>query len=141
MNRRPGRTGGTDSGSVALEFTLVAPVLLLLIGLLLAYARVAQVSATLDAGVRDAARSATQSRSAGAAHERAGEVVRTSLGPGDCADSLTVDEIAPLVPGTAVTVTARCTYSLADLGLPGLPGSLTVHSSFSSPLDPNREVS
>ncbi|WP_432535854.1 TadE/TadG family type IV pilus assembly protein [Kineococcus arenarius] len=138
MNRR-GEPG--DAGSVALEFTLVAPLLLVLIGLLLAYARVAQVSATLDAGVRDAARSATQSRSAGAAWTRAQEVIDISVGPGDCADSLVVDEIAPLVPGTAVTVTARCTYSLDDLGLPGFPGSVTVRSSFSSPLDPNREVS
>ncbi|WP_432487151.1 TadE/TadG family type IV pilus assembly protein [Kineococcus sp. SYSU DK018] len=136
-----GRSRRDDSGSAALEFTLVAPVLLLLVALLLAYARVAQVSATLDAGVRDAARTATQSRSADDARRRSGEVVRTAVGPGDCADSVVVDPVERFVPGVAVTVSARCTYSLADLGLPGFPGSVTVRSTFSSPLDPNREVS
>ncbi|PRY17794.1 TadE/TadG family type IV pilus assembly protein [Kineococcus rhizosphaerae] len=130
-----------DEGSIALEFTLVAPALLLLILLLLAYARVTDVSATLDTGVRDAARAATTSRDPAAARTRAFAVVRAAVGPGNCADSLTVPPLAEFTPGRAVTVTARCTYSVADLGLPGLPGSFTVTSSFSSPLDPNREVS
>ena len=134
---RPAR----DDGSIALEFTLVVPGLLLLIALLLAYARVGQVSATLDAGVRDGARSATMARSAGAAQQRAVEVVTAALGPGDCADTLQVSPIPQFVAGGAVTVSATCSYSISDLGLPGAPGRLTVRSSFSSPLDPNREVS
>ncbi|MGI4896521.1 MAG: TadE/TadG family type IV pilus assembly protein [Janthinobacterium lividum] len=128
-------------GSIALEFTLVVPGFLLLISLLLAYSRVGQVSATLDAGVRDGARSATLARSAADARQRALDVVRASLGPGDCADTLEVDEIAQFVPGHPVTLTAHCSYAISDLGLPGAPGRLTVRSSFSSPLDPNREVS
>jgi Flp pilus assembly protein TadG len=126
---------------VALEFTLVAPALLLLIALLLAYARVTQVSATLDAGVRDAARAATLARDPVAAQQRATAVVQDAVGPGNCADSLVVDPIPVFAAGQAVTVTATCSYSVADLGLPGLPGSLSVTSSFASPLDPNRELS
>ncbi|WP_432511197.1 TadE/TadG family type IV pilus assembly protein [Kineococcus sp. SYSU DK001] len=130
-----------DEGSLALEFTLVAPVLLLLIALLLACARVSTNSATLDTGVRDAARAATTSRSADAAAQRAFAVVQAAVGPGDCADSLVVEPVTEFTAGRPVTITARCTYPVADLGLPGLPGSLTVSSSFSSPLDPNRELS
>lgn len=136
MNRPAG-----EEGSVALEFTLVAPALFLLIALLLAYARVTQVSATLDAGVRDAARAATAARSPVAAQQRAYAVVHDAVGPGNCADSLVVEPIPEFAAGRAVTVTARCSYSVADLGLPGLPGSLSVRSSFASPLDPNRELS
>nr|WP_281372837.1 TadE/TadG family type IV pilus assembly protein [Kineococcus aurantiacus] len=124
-----------------MEFTLVAPALLLLILLLLACARVTSVSATLDTGVRDAARAATTSRNPAAAQSRAFTVVQAAVGPGDCADSLAVLPIPEFAAGRPVTVTARCTYSVADLGLPGLPGSFTVSSSFSSPLDPNRELS
>jgi Flp pilus assembly protein TadG len=129
-----------DRGSIALEFTLVAPALFLLVLLLLGYARVSMVSATLDAGVRDAARAATTARSASAAQSRAFEVVSAAVGAGDCGSSLVVDPLPEFVPGRPVTVHAQCRYSMADLGLPGVPGSLSVSSSFSSPLDPNREV-
>ena len=118
-----------EEGSVALEFTLVAPALFLLIALLLACARVTQVTATLDSGVRDAARAATTARSPAAAQLRAFAVVHDAVGPGDCADSLVVEPLPEFVAGRAVTVTARCRYSVADLGLPGLPGSLSVASS------------
>lgn len=130
-----------EEGSIALEFTLVAPALLLLIALLLAYARVGQFSGTLDAGVRDAARSATLSRSAAAAQQQAVLVITAAVGPGPCADSLLVEPLPRFVPGEPVTVSASCRYPVADLGLPGAPGSLQARSSFSSPLDPNREVS
>ncbi|ABS04593.1 TadE/TadG family type IV pilus assembly protein [Kineococcus radiotolerans] len=140
MNR-PDDRPVPDAGSVALEFTLVAPALLLLVALLLAYARVTQVSATLDSGVRDAARAATTARNPLAAQERARVVVRDAVGAGNCADSLVVEPIPEFAAGRAVTVTATCTYSVGDLGLPGLPGSLSVTSSFASPLDPNRELS
>lgn len=138
------RTAGDrsrEAGSIALEFTLVAPALLLLIALLLAYARVGQFSGTLDAGVRDAARSATLSRSAAAAQQQAVLVISEAVGPGPCAESLVVAAIPRFVAGEVVTVTASCRYPIADLGLPGAPGTLRATSSFSSPLDPNREIS
>jgi len=130
-----------EAGSIALEFTLLAPALLLLVALLLAYARIGQFSGTLDAGVRDAARSATLSRSAAAAQQQAVLVITDAVGPGPCADSLVVETIPRFVPGEVVTVSASCRYPIADLGLPGAPGTLGATSSFSSPLDPNREVS
>ncbi len=43
------------------------------------------------------------------------------------------------VPGQPVTVTARCSYPMDDLAV-GMPGSVTVEATFSSPLDPNRGV-
>lgn len=133
--------GARDAGSIALEFTLVAPALLLLLAFLLACARYTSAGATLDAGVRDAARAATTSRSAAEAQQRATAVVRAAVAPGACADSLVVDPLPQFLAGRPVTVTARCTVPVGDLGLPGMPGHLTVTSAFSSPLDPNRELS
>ncbi|MFB9378855.1 TadE/TadG family type IV pilus assembly protein [Kineococcus gynurae] len=139
--RRTTRRGPADAGTAALELTLAAPVLLLLLALLLTWARLGHVHAALDAGVRDAARTATGQRSAGDAALAARSVVLDALGPGDCADSLQLDPVGPFTPGRAVTVRAHCRFSVLDLGLPSAPGELRLSSSFSSPLDPNREVS
>ncbi|MEZ0165124.1 TadE/TadG family type IV pilus assembly protein [Kineococcus sp. LSe6-4] len=130
-----------EEGSIALEFTLLAPALLLLVAFLLVCARFTAAGASLDAGVRDAARAATTSRSAAEAQQRAAAVVHAAVGPGACADSLVVEPLPEFTAGRPVTVTARCTVPVGDLGVPGVPGRLTVTSAFSSPLDPNRELS
>ena len=136
------RTAAGEDGSLALEFSVLAPAGLLLLLLLVAAGRSTGVAGALDAGVRDAARAATQARSATQAQAAATAVLADALrsaSPG-CRDSLRVDPITSFEPGRAVTVSASCTYSVADLGLPGMPGSLTARSSFASPLDPNRVV-
>ncbi|MEW1959970.1 TadE/TadG family type IV pilus assembly protein [Kineococcus sp. NPDC059986] len=134
-------TARRDDGSIALEFVLVAPALLLLVAFLLGCARYTSAGATLDAGVRDAARAATTARSAVDAQRRAADVVRGAVGPGACADTLVVDPLPEFAAGRLVTVTAHCRVPLRDLGLPGVPGALDVTGAFSSPLDPNRELS
>ena len=146
--RRPllaGRGGGGDRGdrgALALEFVMIVPLLFMLLGLVFAYGRVAQANGTMEAGVRDAARSASQARDAADAQVTAERVLRTALGPGaaGCLNTLAVDPIPVFEPGFPVTVSAHCSYSLRDLGLPGTPGSVTTRSTFSSPLDPNRGV-
>lgn len=131
-----------DRGTLALELVIVTPALLVLLALVYAYGRVAQVNGTLEAGVRDAARAATQARDVDAAQDVAVRVIRESLGPGatSCLDTLVVEPIDVFEPGYTVTVTASCRYSLTDLGLPGLGGDVTTSSTFSSQLDPNRGV-
>jgi Flp pilus assembly protein TadG len=126
---------------MAIEMVIATPLLLLLVALVFAYGRAAQVNGTLQAGVRDAARSATQARNAADARQRAEAVIRDALGPGatGCQNTLQVDPIQFQLD-LPVTVTARCSYPLNDLGLPGAPGSITASATFSSPLDPNRGV-
>lgn len=127
-----------DRGSLAVELVIVMPLLLALLGVVFAYGRVAQVNGTLEAGTRDAARSASQARSAPEAAERALTAVRTSLPDGPCRDSLQVRlRDGVFRPGFPVTVQSSCRYPLGDLLL-GVPGSVTPSSSFTSPLDPNR---
>lgn len=131
-----------DGGSIAIEFAFAAPTLLLLLALVYGYARVAQVSGTLDAGTRDAARTASQARTVEDAEERVLETVRGSLlgAPAECSRSLRAGVVGPFEAGVPVKVTATCRVSLDGLGLPGAPGSVQLTSSFSSPVDRNRGV-
>ncbi|MDQ1289089.1 MAG: hypothetical protein QG622_2655 [Actinomycetota bacterium] len=138
----PGPVSRDDRGALAVEFVIVVPALLMLLSLVFAYGRVAQVNGTMEAGVRDGARSASQARDRAGALAAAERIVREALGPGatSCAASLRVTLDATFTPGSTLTVRAECTYSMDDLGLPGMPGSITSRSVFSSPLDPNRGV-
>ncbi len=132
-----------DAGSMAVELAFLMPLLLLLLGLLFGYGRVAQVSGALEAGTRDGARAASQSRSLAEAQDAAEDAVVASLGQtaNECAGGSPKVRIRNglFQPGFAVTVTATCTYPLGDV-LPGVPGSANVSSSFSSPVDPNRSL-
>lgn len=131
-----------DTGSLAIELAMLAPALLLIFGLIFAYGRVGQVNGVLESGTRDAARSVTMSRSLGEAQARADLAVAQALGaaPTSCRSSVRVTIEGAFQPGSPVTVSARCTYSLADIGLPGAPGSITANSSFTSMLDPYRGI-
>ena len=132
-----------DEGSLAVELAVVVPLVLLLLALVHAYGRVAQVNGTLEAGARDGARAASQARSAPDAQDAAERAVRASLGPGStaCQDSLRVGlRDGVFRAGYPVTVEAACSYPVDDLGLPGLLGSVDVSSTFTSPVDPNRGV-
>ena len=131
-----------DAGSLAVELAIVMPLLLLLLSLVYGYGRVAQMNGTLEAGTRDAARSASQARSAAEAQQVAERAIRSSLpaGAARCRDTLDVGLRGEVfVAGLPVTVEARCSYPLGDL-LPGVPGHVETSSAFTSPVDPNRGV-
>jgi Flp pilus assembly protein TadG len=131
-----------ESGSLAVEMAMVTPGLLLIFALIFAYGRAGQVNGTLESGTRDAARSATLARSYDEALDRAGAVLLDAIAntPQSCQDSVDLDIVGDYEPGAPITVRARCTYDLSDLGLPGAPGDITAESSFTSMLDPYRGV-
>jgi TadE-like protein len=130
-----------DRGSLSVELVIIVPMLLLMLALVYGFARVAQTNQTFEAGVRDAARAATQARSKTQALQVAEASLRDSLGPGaaDCLDSLDVDIPGGYQMGYIITVDASCSYALGNL-VPGVPGRVQVNASFASPLDPNRRV-
>jgi Flp pilus assembly protein TadG len=136
---RPTADPGRDAGTLSLEFAMAAPLIFLILSIVFLYGRVALCSGTLQSGVRDAARAATQSRSADEADARAREVILQALGPGErsCRSTLRVEKIDLFEPGHPVTVTATCQVSLTDLGLDSVD-SVGLRASFSSTLDPNR---
>ena len=127
---------------MAVEMAIIIPSLLLIFGLIYAYGRAAQVNGTLEAGTRDAARSATIARSYDEAQERARRVVDVAIAklPQSCQQSVRVSVSRNFAPGEPITVEAECDYRLSDLGLPGAPGDITAKSSFTSMLDPYRGI-
>jgi len=135
-----------EAGNAALELVILAPVIILLISMVIAAGRIAIAQGSVDAAARDAARQASVARTpsdaltaaqASASAELAGDGLNcrpSSIVPSnlDAAFGTPVGEPA------SVTFTVSCTVSLSDLVLRGLPGSLALSATFTSPLDPYR---
>lgn len=132
-------------GSAAVEVTLLVPVLCLLLLLLAACWRIGWARTQLVEVVAAGARAATIPHTATAATAMAQTAIRSDLATSgvQCAQlSVAIDTAAyHQLPGTAgrVEVQATCRLDLADLLLPGLPGSMTLSASAHEPLDIFRE--
>ncbi len=128
-----------ERGSVTLELAILAPALLLLLGALVFAGRVQTSSATVEQAARAAARDASLARTADAARATALASAERELADSDCVSTdVAVDTAgfaAPLSTDAAITVTVTCTVSLADLAIPGLPGTDTMTGSATSPID------
>jgi Flp pilus assembly protein TadG len=130
-----------DAGSTTLELVIWAPGLLLVIGLLVVAGRVNGANAAVEQAAVDAARSASLSRTAAAASTQArASAERTlALQALQCTStSVTVDTDGFAVPAgspATVSATVSCPVRLADLGIPGLPGTRTVSHTAVSSLD------
>ena len=129
-----------DHGNAALELVILAPVMLGLVALVIAAGRTTIAQSAVNAAARDAARQAsislTQEEAQAAAQASAGTSLRSD--GLDCVPIVGTDVSQfGTVPGHPATVTATvsCTVPLADLALPGLPGSVRLQATFTSPLD------
>jgi Flp pilus assembly protein TadG len=139
------RGRGCDSGNAALELVVLAPVILFLLGLVIAAGRTSIAQAAVDAAARDAARQASISLTPGAAQAAAQASARTALSQDglDCNPQVTVDTsqftTVPVGQPASVTAVVKCRVPLSDLVVPGMPGSRLLSFEFTSPLDPFRE--
>jgi Flp pilus assembly protein TadG len=130
---------------VTLEFVVVAPALLALLGLLVMAGRVAIASNSVESAADEAARSASISRTASGARAEAEDGARRSLAEqGLQCSSVEVDVdtagfAVPVGLPAQVHATVTCVVRLSDLALPGFPGSRTVTATAVSPLDTYRE--
>jgi hypothetical protein len=136
---------GDDRGVAALELLAIAPVILMLIGFLIAAGRTSIAQGAVDAAARAAARQASVAPSLGAAQQAAYSGAAAALR----ADGLDCQPIVRLpnirlafdsVPGRPAQVHAKvvCVVRLSDLVVPGVPGSISLKSTFTSPFDPFR---
>ena len=132
-----------DAGNAALELVILAPVILFLLGLVIAAGRTSVARGSVAAAARDAARQASISLTPGAAQTAALSSARAALGQ----DGLNCDPVVTVnVSGFGVAVgepanvqaTVTCRVSLSSLVVPGMPGSKTLRATFTSPLDPYR---
>ena len=129
-----------DDGNAALELVILAPVLLGLLGLVIAAGRTSIAQGSVDAAARDAARQASISLTPALAQAAGLASARTALRHDglDCTPVVAIDTSQfTVLPGEPATVSATvsCTVSLANLALPGLPGSARLRARFTSPLD------
>jgi hypothetical protein len=139
------RSSGRDAGNAALELVVLAPVILFLLGLMIAAGRTSIAQGSVDAAARDAARQASISLTPGAAQAAAQSSAQAALSQDglNCHPVVRVDtsQFIPAHVGLPATVTATvwCRVPLSDLVVPGMPGSRLLRYTFTSPLDPFRE--
>ena len=144
MSRLRRRLAG-ERGSVSLELVVLAPGLLLVIGVLIYGGRLELAKQSVQSAASQAAREASIARTQPEANSTADAAATASLaeqGLNCIASSVSVDTSGFASPaGTPATITAEvtCVVQLSDLAVPGLPGSKTVTATADSPLDTYRE--
>ncbi|MFC9607982.1 TadE family protein [Streptomyces niveus] len=133
-----------DRGTYSVETAVLAPVMISLLLLMVAFGRVVDAEGAVDAASRAAARAASLERDATSAESEAQSAAVRSLeaeGVTCRTSSVVIDTSGyALDVGVDATVTATisCAAPLSDIGLPGLPGSKTLTASWTSPIDTYR---
>jgi Flp pilus assembly protein TadG len=138
---RPSRA---DTGNAALELVILAPILLALLSVVIAAGRTTVAQGSVDAAARDAARQASIALTPSAAQTAGLVSARAALARDglDCSPAVVIDtsqfSSVPVGQPAAVTAVVSCAVPLANLALPGLPGTALLRASFTSPLDTYR---
>jgi Flp pilus assembly protein TadG len=134
----------SEAGSVAVEIALLAPALVLVLGLLVAGGRLWFARTAVVEAAQTSARAASLTRSPGEAARAGGDAGRQSMATAGlrCASSsVRVSTAAFAVPvGTPATVTSdvACSVSFGDVFLPGMAGSIDLAGRGSAALDTYR---
>lgn len=129
---------------MAVEIALLAPALVLVLGLLVAGGRLWFARTTVVEAAQTSARAASLARSPGSASAVGTDAGRESMSTAGlrCASSsVRVSTAAFAVPvGTPATVTSdvTCSVPFADVFLPGIPGSIDLAGRGSAALDTYR---
>jgi len=144
MRRFIGRGHEQGGGGESLEMLILAPTLLLLMAVIVAAGRYQLGSGKIDQAAGAAARAASLQLTAVAAQSAAQDAAASSLaGAGITCQHVSVQIDTSgfaVAPGSvaAVTASVACTVAWSDLAIPGLPGSKTIRSTASSPVDTKR---
>ncbi len=137
LRRARCRRTGPEAGSEAIELTLITPVIVLLVLAVVALGRLADARIRVDDAAHLAARAASLARDPAAAAAQAGSTARAALArPGfSCSRVLVSPDTAAFAPGGQVSVEVTCTVPMSGLALLAVPGSVAIHSTFTSPVD------
>lgn len=136
--KRPVVRSRDQQGSVAVEFVLMVPILVMFTLLVIAGGRLVSVRADVEAAARDAARAASYERSAPDAGRAAQTTVAAQLDPfWSCRPASTSSGFDS---GGVVEVTITCAVPMDDLGLIGLGGTIDVEVTGAAPLDTYRRT-
>jgi len=131
-----------DDGSLTVELVVLTPVLFMLALTAVIFGRVSeshqQVVNAATAGAETAAilpdpASAQSDAAIDAAVDVGGQANR-------CIHLQVSTDVSHFDASGYVTVTVQCVVGLADVSVPGVPGSMTVRASARAPIDPYRSV-
>lgn len=139
MIRRP-RGHRDEHGTAALELTLLAPLLLVILLFVVGLGRMAHARQQIESVAADSARAASLERNTSLSAQAAKTAATASLGDaGVSCTNLDVDvDLSSYQPGGRVTVTVSCTTKLSDVAMAGFPGSRTFTSTSSVPIETYR---
>lgn len=138
---RPGTSRRSERGAAALEFAIIVPALGLLIAVMIGGARIWFAHTTLEQIAGTAARSATLATNPATARANADRIARDqarTAGLNCVGMQVEVDTSGFQVPvgqPAQVRVNVSCAVPLADLILPGWPGSWELRTESGSALD------
>ena len=132
-----------ERGMATAELVLLTPLAVVVLGFLVIAGRLSTVTADVAATSRDAARAASLTRSYDQAVAAASRIAQASLaGKNVTCRNLTVTggDPAMFIPGGEIAITVTCDVTLADVALPGIPGTRRVGSTSVEVLDRFRGV-
>ncbi|WP_329522171.1 TadE/TadG family type IV pilus assembly protein [Spirillospora sp. NBC_01491] len=132
-----------EAGNAVVEMAILAPLFVTFLAGLLVAMRIQHGGAVVSQAAADAARHASIARTAAQARTEATTGALSTLRDRGlhCTPDVALDLSGFARPtGQNATVTAKvtCAVRLADIALPGLPGSRTVTKTHRSPIDPYR---
>lgn len=137
--------GERDRGSAVIETVIGVPAFMLFVGMIFFGGRVAIANQAVEAAANEAARTASIARTQEQASSNAATAAAASLtaqGVHCVSHDVSVDTsgfAAPAGTPAQVTATVTCQLNLADLALPGVPGTKTVTATVRSAIDTYRE--
>ncbi|HVA60927.1 MAG TPA: TadE/TadG family type IV pilus assembly protein [Mycobacteriales bacterium] len=133
MNRR----AAADGGSVAVEFVLLAPVLMLVLLFVVGAGRIAGADALVQGAASDAARAAslTDSPAAAVAAARTAATADLTGQQMNCTQLAVSVDTTLFRPGGLVRVSVACTADLSGLTGTGLPGHKTLTATMAAPIE------
>ena len=138
------RWHGGQAGSASVELLLVTPLVLVVIAVIVFGGRVWLARQAVTSAAAEAARTASIARTAAQARAGAATGAAQNLADQDVhclTQTVQVDLTgftAPVGTPASVSATVTCVVDLADLAVPGIPGSQTVTATMTSPLDTYR---
>ena len=132
-----------EQGQAIAELVIVVPVLLFVVVLMVGIGRIDSAQGDVQSAARAGAQAAVVQADPNDAQLQATSVADSTLaGAGlTCPSPQVTTDVSDFTPGGWVSVTVTCVTSLADVSVPGLPGSKTLTATSLAHIDPYRAVS
>ncbi|OHV23984.1 hypothetical protein BBK14_23680 [Parafrankia soli] len=139
---QPSAEGASETGSAAVELTLLTPLIVLMLVLVVYAGRGVNAHGQVDSAAHTAARAASIARTPAAAVTAAEQAIAPELtGSGPCTAVTVEVDTSHFRPGGVARATVVCQLDQSDLaaGLP-IPGRRTFTATASAPIDLYRSV-